>query len=287
MSQQSYLRKAPNTVSILHAIILGIIQGLSEFLPISSSGHLILARDLFGWNFATPTIEKTFDVALHMGTFLGIAIYFWKDIGRLFTGFVSYLHTRDLAAHPYSKLSLLVLISTIPAAVVGLKFDDLIERNLGQPLIICGLLIGFGILLAWADIVGRRERVMENLHWKDAAIVGVAQAIALAPGTSRSGVTMTAGLFLGLDRESAARYSFLISLPAIAGAALYKGAKLAMTGIPDGLGTPMIAGTLAAAISGLIAIAWLLRYVQTHNLKPFVLYRIAVGVILAIIFVAR
>ncbi len=265
-------------MSILHAILLGILQGLTEFLPISSSGHLILARAVLGWNFGSPEIEKTFDVALHLGTFLGIAAYFWADIGRLLRGFFKAIFRGSLSADPYSKLALLVLVSTIPAAIAGIKWENYIENKLGTPVVICALLIIFGLILWWADWASRRRRDLSSLGWSDAVIIGIAQAFALAPGASRSGVTMTAGLFLGLKRETAARYSFLISLPAIAGAALYKGAKLAAHGMPPGLTAgPMLAGTLAAAVSGLLAISWLLRYLQTHSLKPFVIYRLIVG----------
>jgi len=274
-------------MSILHAIILGLIQGLSEFLPISSSGHLILAREVFGWKIGSAEIEKTFDVALHLGTFIGIAAYFWKDIGRLIRGFFKAIVKRSLAADPYSKLALLVLISTIPAGVLGIKGEALIEKTLGAPLIICGLLIGFGILMGLADWMGKKARELNSVGWSEAIIIGLAQAIALAPGTSRSGVTMTAGLFLGLKRETAARYSFLISLPAIAGAALYKGAKLMHSGMPADLGGPMLAGTLAAAVSGLFAIYWLLRYLQSHSLLPFVIYRVVVAAGVGLLFLRR
>jgi len=274
-------------MSILHAIILGLIQGLSEFLPISSSGHLILAREVFGWKIGSAEIEKTFDVALHLGTFIGIAAYFWKDIGRLIRGFFKAIVKRSLAADPYSKLALLVLISTIPAGVLGIKGEALIEQKLGAPLMICGLLIGFGILMGLADWMGKKARELNSVGWSEAIIIGLAQAIALAPGTSRSGVTMTAGLFLGLKRETAARYSFLISLPVIGGAALYKGAKLMHTGLPADLGGPMLAGTLAAAVSGLFAIYWLLRYLQSHSLLPFVIYRVVVAVGVGLLFLLR
>jgi undecaprenyl-diphosphatase len=244
-------------------------------------------RDVLGWNFGTPDIEKTFDVALHVGSFFGIALYFWRDIGRLFRGFFLALVRRSLSADPYSKLSLLILISMIPAIIVGVKWEQLIEETLGAPILICGQLVAFGLLLWLADMVGKRQRALPSVGWGDAAIIGIAQALALAPGTSRSGVTITTGLFLGLNRETAARFSFLISLPAIAGAALYKGAKLATEGIPPGLEMPMLAGILAAAISGLLAIYWLLRYLQTHNLLPFVIYRLLVGIGLAAYFIAR
>jgi undecaprenyl-diphosphatase len=275
-------------LTIWHAIILGIVQGLSEFLPISSSGHLILVRDLFGWNFGNPDIEKTFDVALHLGTFFGIAAYFWADIGRLLRGFFKAIAKRSLNADPYSKLAILVLISTVPAALAGIKGEAIIEEKLGAPVIICALLVIFGLVLAAADIFGRKFRDISTLGIKEAILIGIAQALALAPGISRSGVTMSAGLGLGLDRQSAARYSFLISLPAIAGAALYKGAKLAGNGIPPELGIgPMVAGILAATISGFIAIAWLLKFLQTRSLKPFVIYRVVVGIGLGIFFLLK
>lgn len=274
-------------MSLIHAIILGIVQGLSEFLPISSSGHLILVRDVLGWNFGTPEIKKTFDVALHLGTFLGIAAYFRSDIVKLLRGFFASISRRSLAADPYSRLAMLILVATIPAALAGKFGEDYIEQRLGAPLVVCGLLVGFGLLLGLADRLGRRQRDLAALRLPDAVVVGLAQALALAPGTSRSGVTMTTGLFLGMERETAARFSFLISLPAIAGAALLKGVKLAHTGPPAELVAPMAVGTLAAAVSGLFAISWLLRYLQRHSLLPFVIYRLIVGLGLAAFFLAR
>lgn len=274
-------------MSLIHAIILGIVQGLSEFLPISSSGHLILVRDVLGWNFGTPEIEKTFDVALHLGTFLGIATYFRSDIVKLLRGFFAAIRRRSLAADPYSRLAMLILLATIPAALAGVAGEEIIETKLGAPLFVASLLILFALLMAWADRIGKSARELGTVRWPDAIIIGLAQACALAPGTSRSGVTITAGLFLGLSREAAARFSFLISLPAIAGAALYKGLKLTQTGVPAGLELPMVFGALAAAVSGLFAIYWLLRYLQRHSLLPFVIYRLIVGLGLAAFFLTR
>jgi len=274
-------------LSLLHAIILGIVQGLTEFLPISSSGHLILMREVFGWEIGSPAVEKSFDVALHFGTFLALAAYFWADIGRLLKGFFVALARRNLTADPNSKLAFLILLATIPAVIAGLFGEEVIENVLGNPFQVCALLVGFGLLLAWADRVGRKTQDLASVNWKEAGLIGLAQAIALAPGTSRSGVTITAGLALGLNREAAARFSFLISLPAIAGAAMLKLGQLFSNGLPAGLLSPMLAGALAAAISGFVAIAWLLRFLQTRSLMPFVYYRLLVGLGLIIFFLAR
>lgn len=272
-------------MTIWQAIILGVIQGLTEFLPISSSGHLILVPWLLHWDiFNHASLNQTFDVALHFGTFLGVALFFRREIVGLARGWIESIARRTLADDHYRKLSWLVLVSTIPGAATGLLFEHTIERHLGAPIVIGALLIGVGILLAAAERFGRRRRELESIGWGDAVFIGLAQAIALAPGTSRSGITITAGLFANLRRETAARYSFLISLPIIGGAAAAKGAELAQTGVPAGLEWPFVLGVLSAAISGYAVIKYFLAYLQGHSLYPFVVYRIALGA--AVIYLA-
>ena len=266
-------------MTIWQAIILGSIQGLNEFLTISSSGHLILVPWLFRWEiFHHPALNKTFDVALHFGTFVGVAVYFRADIWRLIRGWLRSIAQRRLGGDPYRKLSWLIIISTIPGAAAGIKFADVIEQKLGAPLIIGILMAGFGVVLAIAELVSRQRRDLEHVTWRDAIVIGIAQAVALAPGTSRSGITMAVGLFGNIKRETAARYSFLISIPIIGGVTAAKGLHLVKSGLPEGMALPFLFGVISAAVSGYLVIRFFLAYLQRHTLYPFVLYRIAVGV---------
>lgn len=266
-------------MTILQAIILGIIQGLTEFLPISSSGHLLIVPWLFNWHFLldNPDLNKTFDVALHLGTFFSLVVYFWRDIITLLRAWARSLARRRVDSTE-AKVAWLIIVSTIPAAIVGVAFEDIITRALGKPWMIAVLMIVFGLVMWAADRYARHDREMEALTWGDAAIIGCAQALALSPGVSRSGVTMVTGLFLRLTRESAARYSFLMSIPVVGGAALYKGLEVAKDGLPAGTTAPFVAGIVSAAISGFAAIWLLLAYLRRHDFTVFVVYRLAIGV---------
>jgi undecaprenyl-diphosphatase len=267
-------------MTIWQAIILGVIQGLTEFLPISSSGHLILVPWLFHWEiFHHPALNKTFDVALHFGTFVGVAAFFWRDIARLVRAWLRSIAQRSLQGDPYRKLAWLVIISTIPGGAAGVLFGDVIEQRLGAPLLIGLLLISVGLLLALAEWVGRHRRDFDSVSWGDSVVIGLAQAIALVPGTSRSGITIATGLFANLRREAAARYSFLISIPIIGGAAAAKGVQVMHSGIPAGMEWPFVVGVLSAAVSGYAVIKYFLAYLQRGTLYPFVVYRVAVGVL--------
>lgn len=267
-----------HTMTIWQAIILGIIQGLTEFLPISSSGHLILVPWLWQWEiFHHPELNKTFDVALHFGTFVGVVLYFRREVVGLVRGWLGSIARWSLRDDPYRKLSWLVIISTIPGAAAGVLFEDVIEQRLGAPLIIGLLLVGVGVLLAAAEWAGKHRRGVEAVGWGDAVIIGLAQALALAPGTSRAGITIATGLFAGFRREAAARYSFLISIPIIGGAAAAEGWDLIGAGIPAGMAWPFVVGVLSAAVSGYAVIKFFLAYLGRGTLYPFVAYRIAVG----------
>jgi undecaprenyl-diphosphatase len=263
-------------VSIVHAIILGITQGLSEYLPISSSGHLILVPWLFGWNdFAgNPSLEKTFDVALHLGTLVGAVAYFRHDIVRL---------TKAAFTKPSStdgRLGWLVLLSAVPAAITGALLSDVIERNTDQIWLIGVMMIVGALLLALADGT-RGKRTIDEVSLSDALIMGAAQALALQPGVSRSGVTITAGRFVGLSRDGAARFAFLMSLPVTAGALLFKWVDVqGEGGIPAGFGPPFVWGIVASGITGYIAVWGTLRIIRTHSFLPFVLYRLILGVLI-------
>jgi undecaprenyl-diphosphatase len=260
------------------AIVLGIVQGLTEFLPISSSGHLLLVPWLFNWHFLleNPDLNKTFDVALHLGTFVAVVAYFWREIVRLLGAWVRSIARRSLA-EPEGRLAWLLIVSTIPAALVGVLFEDFITERLGKPWMIGVAMILFAGVMYLIDHVAKLDRDMDDLSWFDALLIGVAQALALFPGVSRSGITMMTGLVLRLDRESAARYSFLMSIPVIGGAAAFKGLEIARDGLPPDTATPFLAGMVAAALSGLAAIWFVLAYLKRHNFNLFVVYRIVVG----------
>ena len=265
-------------MTVLQAIVLGIVQGLTEFLPISSSGHLILVPWLFNWHvlLEDPELNKTFDVALHLGTFVSLVVYFWRDIGRLLAAWTRTLVRRRVDSTE-GKLAWLIILSTVPAAVVGVAFEDVIVNTLGKPWMIAVLMIAFGGVMYAVDQLARHEREMAQMSWLDALLIGAAQALALSPGVSRSGVTMVTGLALRLTREAAARYSFLMSIPVVGGAAAYKALEIAGEGLPAGAAAPFAAGIAAAAASGFAAIWFLLAYLRRHDFTPFVLYRLAVG----------
>ena len=268
---------------ILHAIVLGLVQGLSEFLPISSSGHLLLVPWLFGWNdFSSLSVEKAFDVSLHMGTLVAALLYFRRDVKTYVREGVRLVVKRERPANAEGRLAWLLVLSALPGAAVGALFEKAIDEKLGKPALIAVSLIVFGLLLAYID---RRvgERKIEQYSKRDAIIVGAAQVLALNPGTSRSGITMTAGRFLGFNRDTAARMSFLMSLPITGGAVAYKGLKLLKDGVPSGLGVAMAVGVLTSGIAGWIAVWGTLKWVRTRSFTPFVVYRIALGVTVLVI----
>jgi undecaprenyl-diphosphatase len=273
-------------LTILQAIILGIVQGLTEFLPISSSGHLIIVPWLFNWHFLlnNPDLNKTFDVALHLGTFFAVLVYFWREVLRLIAAWVRSMTRRSLA-DPEAKLAWLLIVSTIPAAVVGVALESFIEDKLGKPWIIAIMMIVFAGVMYLIDHIAKLDRDLESLTWLDAILIGAAQALALCPGVSRSGITMMTGLVLRLDRESAARYSFLLSIPVIGGAAAYKALEVAKGGLPAGTATQFAVGIVSAALSGMAAIWFVLAYLKRHNFNLFVVYRIVVGVAILILIV--
>ena len=268
----------------LQALLLGVVQGLTEFLPISSSGHLILVPWVLDFHYLeqNPEFNKSFDVALHSGTLVAVLAYFRNDLVRYARGVVESTRRRRVETVD-ERLGWLIVIATLPAAAVGAVAEQRIQDDLGQPWQIAILLAVFAVLLYLADRLPER-RDIDGLRWRDAVIVGVAQAVALAPGTSRSGVTITAGRALGLTRAAAARFSFLLLAPITFGAVLYEGVDLALTGLPpDSLG-PIVVGIVAAAVSGFLAIWGMLRYLQTHSYDIFVWYRLIVaGIVLLLI----
>jgi undecaprenyl-diphosphatase len=266
-------------VSILHAIILGITQGLSEYLPISSSGHLVLVPWLFGWDdFAgNNSLEKTFDVALHLGTLVGALAYFRHDVVRLGKAAVTKPRSKD------GRLGWLVVISAVPASITGALLADTIERNTDQIWLIGVMIIVGALLLALADGV-RGKRTIDEVGLADALAMGVGQAIALQPGVSRSGVTITVGRFMGLGRDGAARFAFLMSLPITTGALLFKWFDVqGEGGIPTGMRGPFICGIIASGITGYIAVWGTLKLIRTHSFLPFVLYRLVLGTLVLLL----
>jgi undecaprenyl-diphosphatase len=268
------------------ALVLGIVQGLTELLPISSSGHLILVPWAAEWTYLEQNdrFNQTFDVALHLGTLVAVAAYFWSDFVRLMRAWLGSVARRRIAS-PDERIAWFLLVATIPAGLAGLLGADFIADNLGEPWQILILLAGGALLLLWADR-SPQTRAMGDLGLRHAVVMGLAQALALAPGVSRSGITITAGRFMKLDRDSAARFSFYLLLPTVLGAVLLKGVQDVLLGeLPNGWTGPFLVGTLAALGSGLLAIEWLLGFVRGHTYGVFVVYRLVVAalVLLAIV----
>jgi undecaprenyl-diphosphatase len=268
----------PGALSGWQALTLGAVQGLTELLPISSSGHLILVPWLANWRYlqAHPDFNKTFDVALHLGTLIAVIIYFWNDIVRLVKAWVRSIGQRRIVTVD-ERVAWLVLIATVPAAIAGAVGESFVEDKLGQPWQI-GIFMGvFAVVLWIADRTAERRRI-EDLDRRSALLVGIAQCIALAPGVSRSGITISAGRFLALDRDAAARFAFLLLIPIVAGAALLKGVKDVLLGsLPPGSAGPFVVGMLAAAVVGLAAIWALLGYLRRHDYTIFVIYRLVLA----------
>jgi undecaprenyl-diphosphatase len=270
----------PGALSGWQALALGLVQGATELLPISSSGHLILVPWAADWTYLQEDDEfnQTFDVALHLGTLVAVAGYFWRDVVRLAAAWVRTLARRTIAT-PEERLAWVVFVATIPAAVAGALGETFITEELGEPWQIAILLAVFGVVLWLADRRPAR-RELESVGITEGAAVGVAQALALAPGVSRSGITISAGRFLGLDRDAAARLSFLLLIPTTLGAVVWKGlTDVLLADLPAGWEGPFVVGILAAGASGVLAIVGLLGFVRRHTYAPFVVYRLAVAII--------
>ncbi len=248
----------------IYSVILGLLQGATEFLPVSSSGHLILAEHFLG--LADTPIS--FDVTLHLGTLLAVLSYFWRDWLDMLKGL------------PESRLLYLLVLGTIPGAALGYLMEDIVSTTLRSPWVVVATLSGVALLLYCGERWSRQERAFEGIGWKDALVIGCAQAMAIVPGVSRSGITMTAALFLGIERQAAARFSFLLSAPIIAGAGLFEGLKLWEEGL-HGLNACYAWGLFAAVVSGYVAIAFLMRFLTRHTFYPFVYYRLALALLVA------
>jgi undecaprenyl-diphosphatase len=270
-------------VPIFHAIVLGLMQGLSEFLPISSSGHLLLVPWLFGWNdFSDVSVEKAFNVSLHLGTLIAVVIYFRRDLVVYVRDGLRMIVQKKKPHTTEGRLAWLLVVASVPAGLFGAFAGHWIDKHLGKPVIIAASLIVFGLFLAWADR-RRGQRTFEEMTSRDAIAIGLAQVIALNPGTSRSGISISAARVMGFDRDTAVRFSFLLSVPVTAGAVAVKLLDLFSDGIPDGLVIPMIVGILTSGISGWLAVAGLLKLVRSKSFDAFVIYRVVAGIaILAI-----
>jgi undecaprenyl-diphosphatase len=267
----------------IQALVMGVVQGLTEFLPVSSSGHLIIVPYLFGWT--DPFITSlAFSVMLHMATLLALLIYFRADWLRLIPAGLAAIRDRSLQDDPDRRLAWLLVVATIPAVIAGIALNDIIESRVREAqLVAVMLIIGAGIL--WiADRTSTRSKDVAEVTFPAALGIGVAQAFALIPGISRAGISISAGLFLGLTREAAARFSFLMATPVIAGAGIWEARKLLTgeAGVAVAAG-PLVIGLVAALVSGLFAISALLRFLRSNSMTVFVVYRIALA---ALVFVA-
>ena len=271
---------------IFQAFVMGVVQGLTEFLPISSSGHLILVPWLFGWT--DSFLESlAFSVVLHGGTLAALLVYFREDWRRLIPAGFATLRDRSFAGDPDRRLAWLLVASTVPAAIVALLFNDVIEKNVRQVgLVALMLVIGAAILWA-ADKWGPRTHEMDRLTFRGAIGIGAAQALALVPGVSRSGISMSAALFAGLRRADAARYSFLMATPITAMAVAYEMLKLLKGDVGGAEPVTLIVGIVTSFVSGILAISLLLRYLRTRSFNIFVAYRLVLAAIIVVAFLAR
>jgi undecaprenyl-diphosphatase len=259
-------------VDFLQAVVLGLIQGLTEFLPISSSAHLRIFPELVGWG--DP--GAAFTAVVQIGTELAVLIFFRKDIWRIASMWLRSLFRPEYRGHLDARMGWFIILGSLPIVVLGIALKDVIEEDFRSLWIIGAMLIVMGIVLGIADRIGGTDKSLKQLTLRDALLMGFAQALALVPGVSRSGATLSMGRFLGYDRETATRYAFLLAIPAVIGAGVFE-----LKDIPNGDNLygwgPTIAATIVAFVVGYAAIAWLLRYVTTHSYTPFVIYRIALG----------
>ena len=268
-------------MTLADAAVLGIVQGLTEFLPISSSAHLILARALLGWD--AESFGLAFDVACHVGTLAAVVAYFWRDLLGMAAA-LPRLHSRnDRSAH----LLRLIIIGTIPAVIFGVAFADFLEEQVRTPAPIVATLTIGAIGLLVAERLGTRRRTEDTLTNSEAVGIGVAQAAALVPGISRSGATVTLGMLFGLQREAAARFSFLLGVPATLAAALKKGLDLVRDGIPPSTAPLFVVGVVVSAVVGYATIAYFLKYLTRHRLDVFAYYRLALAAAVAVWLIVR
>ena len=265
-------------MNLFQAFILGILQGATEFLPVSSSGHLVLVPWLLGW----PASSLAFDAVVHWGTAVAVIIYFWRDWVTLVSAVWKSTILRSPDQESEARLAWLILLGTVPAALIGYLLEDFFEEMFTRPIAAACFLLVTAALLTTSERLGRRERDLDTLDWLDALLVGLAQALAIFPGISRSGSTIAAGLARGLRREPAARFSFLLATPVILGAGLLKVVDLAQTGGLAAQAPLLVVGFVAAGVVGFGCIHFLLRYLQRRPLYPFAIY-CAVGSIVCLL----
>jgi undecaprenyl-diphosphatase len=262
-----------SVLDFFKAVVLGLIQGLTEFLPISSSAHLRIFPELFGWG--DP--GAAFTAVIQIGTELAVVIYFRKDIWRIGSAWVQSLYRPELRGHRDSRMGWYVIVGSLPIVLLGVLLKDVIEKDFRNLWIIGCTLIVLGVVLGVADRVGRTDRAITDMTLRHSVLLGLAQALALVPGVSRSGATISMGRLLGYDREAATRFAFLLAIPAVVGAGLFE-----LKEIPGGDNAygvvPTLVATVVSFLVGYAAIAWLLRYVSTRSYLPFVVYRVALGV---------
>ena len=264
-------------MTLIQIFVLALVQGLTEFLPISSSAHLILVPVLNGW----ADQGLAFDVAVHVGTLSAVVWYFRKEVTSMSVDWFASIGQRRLIGE--SRLAWAVIMGTIPVGLAGLLLHDFVDTQLRSPLVIAWATIGFGLLLWLADVKGKRQRDEHRINWKDVLVIGLAQALALIPGTSRSGITMTAALFMGLTRQAAARFSFLLSIPTIVMAGGYKGLKLLEETAPvDWLA--LVLGIVLSGITAYVCIYYFLKLLDRMGMLPFVIYRMVLGAVLLAVF---
>jgi undecaprenyl-diphosphatase len=273
--------------SLIHAAVLGLVQGLTEFLPISSSAHLILVPKFLGWN--DPFADSAaFDVMLHMGTLAALLIYFRTDLWRYLAAWLASIRDRQIGDDPNRRISWLLVISVVPAAAFGAAFESTFDTAFREQIAWIAVFTLVGAALLWlAERWGTRARGLEAMTRRDAAVIGVGQAVALFPGISRSGITIATGLFLGLERDAAARFSFLMSVPVIAGAGIFKARTLVGSGAGAAQAGELAVGVLTSAIFGFIAVAFLLRYLRGHGTGIFIAYRVGLAALIFVFLLAR
>jgi undecaprenyl-diphosphatase len=268
-------------LELLQAIVLGIVQGLTEFLPVSSSGHLLLGQYFLGLD--QDRFGLSFDVALHMGTLVAVVSFFWRDLLRMVLAFFRSFGHRDLANDPDQRMAYLIIASTVPAALIGFLFEGFFEETVRSPWVVVFNFVLIGILFIVGEVVGTRTRRASKLRFGEAVGIGFAQAAALVPGVSRSGATITLGLFLGLRREEAARFSFLMSVPIIAGAGSLKLGEVISGGMDAAQALLFVVGFVTSAAVGYVTIRFLLNYLTNHSLRAFAFYRFGVAAVVAVL----
>jgi undecaprenyl-diphosphatase len=273
-------------MTIIQSIILGIIQGLTEFIPISSSAHLVITKYLLGWNI--PNQEAfIFDVIIHLGTLIAVVIYFWKDIWKIIRAVVTGIIERQPFKDDSSRLGWIIILATIPAVVVGVLFKSQVEQAFSKPIYSAIFLLVTALFLVLAEIIGHRRRQIEAMNWIDGLVIGLFQAVSLLPGISRSGSAITGGMIRDLDRQSSARFSFLLSIPAILGAALLTVVDLIKSHSLQVHISTLVVGFVVSAIVGYLAIRWFISYLGKRSLYIFAIYCVVVSIVVITLTIVK